>query len=149
MSFKLTQDLNPVVGLAAREAATHTAPVVRVDFGIERDAAIAGASGGVRERAARDGGVVAQTHRAATDAVTCVARLERLSARLRELVARVDRRQPETQRRRVIVAGAPSGALDEGTRAEVFQAASGRVQNLPTAFATSARVLRTQMAPRS
>lgn len=56
---------------------------------------------------------VTHAHLAATDLLTQAARLQRLRYRFAELLLAVDRRQPEAERRRVIVARSSSVALDE------------------------------------
>lgn len=89
---------------------------------------------------------VTHAHLAAADLLTQVARLQRVWRRLAELLVTVDRRQPEAERRRVIVAGPSSVALDERRRPELFQARTGRVQRLSCAVSTCAGVLSDQTA---
>lgn len=88
---------------------------------------------------------VAHTHLAATDLLTEVARLQRLRYRFAELLLTVDRRQPEAERRRVIIARSSSVALDERRRTELFQARTGRVQRLSRAISACTSVLSDQI----
>ena len=83
------------------------------------------------------------THIAAADARPKISRLQRLRARDAELVARVDRRQPEAELVGKVVARATCAvALNERRRAEVLEARAGTRQRLAAALRSSARVLK-------
>ena len=78
---------------------------------------------------------------AATDLLSKIAGFECLRQRLAELMTPIDRRQPEAERRRVVIARAATVALDERRRAERLETRSRRVQRLSRAVRSSASVL--------
>jgi len=86
---------------------------------------------------------ILHTHIAAADARPKISRLQRLRARDAELVARVDRRQPEAELVGEVVARAARAvALDERRRAEVLEARAGTRQRLAATVCSGARVLK-------
>jgi len=84
---------------------------------------------------------VAHADLAAADLLSQAASLERRRQRLAELLRPIDGRQPEAERRRVVVARAAAVALDERRRTERLEARAGRVQRLTGAVRSGASVL--------
>jgi len=95
----------------------------------------------VRFAGADTGHDVAHADLAAADLLAKVAGLERLRQRPAELDGAVDGRQPEAERRRVVVARTATVTLDERRRPERLQTRAGRVQRLPRTVRSSTRVL--------
>jgi len=90
---------------------------------------------------------VAHADLAAADLLSKTAGLERRRQRLAELLGAVDRRQPEAQRRRVVVARAAAVALDERRRPERLETGAGRVKRLTGTVRPSARMLPVDTTP--
>ena len=89
-----------------------------------------------------DGRQLLHADLAAADARPQAAGLERVRLRADELLAGVDRRQPEAELVGEVVAGAPRAvALDERRRAEVLEARAGARQRLTAAVRARSRVL--------
>ena len=84
---------------------------------------------------------IPHAHLTSADLLTQVARLQRLGQRASELLRPVDGRQPEAERRRVVVARSAAVAFDERRSAEGLEARAGRVKRLACAVRTGARVL--------
>lgn len=91
---------------------------------------------------ARDSLRVLQADLATRYSLAKRARLQGLLLRLLELIAVLDRRQPEAELVRVVVAVTLGAvALDERSRPEVFQARARTRERLTTALRTSSGVL--------